>query len=70
MTTASGKFTDTPLSVTANCCYIVCQSSDFYCHCRATFDRIAEININIDAGQDSVSLFTYLFYKVVLLLCL
>lgn len=25
--------------------------------CRATFDRIAEININIDAGQDSVSLF-------------
>lgn len=23
---------------------------------RATFDRIAEININIDAGQDTVSL--------------
>lgn len=25
--------------------------------CRATFDRIAEININIDAGHDSVSWF-------------
>lgn len=29
--------------------------------CRATFDRIAEININIDAGQDTVSLNKRLF---------
>lgn len=36
---------------------IVCWLSESYHYCRATFDRIAEININIDAGQDSVSLF-------------
>lgn len=34
---------------------------------RATFDRIAEININIDAGQDSVSLLAFVLNEAVFL---
>ncbi|KAG7216097.1 hypothetical protein INR49_007849 [Caranx melampygus] len=33
----------------------------------ATFDRIAEININIDGGQDSVSVFMFLIYHISLI---
>lgn len=40
--------------------------TDFCCFCRATFDRIAEININIDAGQDVVSSFTYILWHCII----
>lgn len=54
--TALGKWLhETFLKVVNDCCHdtVECPLS----FCRATFDRIAEININIDAGQDTVSLY-------------
>lgn len=54
--TALGKWLhETSSKVVNGCCYdtVECPLS----YCRATFDRIAEININIDAGQDTVSLY-------------
>lgn len=56
MKTALGEWLrKTFLRVVNDCCYdsVQCPLS-FY---RATFDRIAEISINIDAGQDTVSIY-------------
>lgn len=76
MTTASGKLNCTTHCITT--ILVVDLWSEQYGFCRATFDRIAEININIDAGQDSVSLFhsfvvwiylTAVVWAVILLHC-
>lgn len=59
--TALGKLIHKTLFKMVNYCY--CESLEWcLSFCRATFDRIAEININIDGGQDTVSCFFFLTY--------
>lgn len=73
MTIALGKLKHIPLM--CQCCVVVVSLCSYFfsiiffcCYHRATFDRIAEININIDAGHDSVSIFVN-FMQIYAQLC-